>query len=332
MPGWNLSSGSLQSFRTSEDEYWAIFNHVFSESSKKRNTYKFGFLKAILDNLFNGDVEKDMYYISYESLFEKFTANYWNLVVKYELKQMRKDGRSDTSKIEQILKSEVVANPVLSTLEFYSIDTKTRSGIVKKVSLECRKNVVGALYNDTNGLVYAFDLKSNGIAIGMNAYEFLLKFKVELEKLNYYAWAKFLEKINDDNALIRVLDKLELATPKRNDLSIFRKILCEEFEQHTCFYCGKKLKSATHVDHFIPWSYIKSDNLWNFVLSCHSCNEKKNNKIPDINYLNLLRQRNQKAISIQNDFVKVEFQNYSDGDIERLWKYAHLTGLKEFTS
>lgn len=34
-------------------------------------------------------------------------------------------------------------------------------------------------------------------------YEFMLKYKAELEKLNYYAWAKFLEQINDDNALVK---------------------------------------------------------------------------------------------------------------------------------
>lgn len=332
MSGWNLKSGNLQSFHTSEEEYWSIFNYIFSDGSKKRNTYKFGFFKAILDNLFNGEFQKNMYCITYDMLFEKFTENYWNLVVKYKLKQMRKDAKSDISKVEQIINNEVIANPVLSALEFNLIDVKTRANIVKKVSVECRKNVVGALYNDTNGKVYAFDLKGSGIEICTNAYEFLLKFKVELEKLNYYAWAKFLEKINDDEVLVRVLNKLELATPKRNDLSIFREILCREFEQDTCFYCGKKLIGTIHVDHFIPWSYIKSDNLWNFVLSCSSCNERKNNKIPSIKYLNLLKHRNQKAVTIQKNFVKIEFQKYNEDEIERLWKYAHLSGLKEFNN
>lgn len=68
----------------------------------------------------------------------------------------------------------------------------------------------------------------------------MLKYKYELEKLNYYSCARFLEQINDDNALIRVIEKLELATPKRGDLSIYRDILRKEFEENTCFYCGKK--------------------------------------------------------------------------------------------
>lgn len=58
---------------------------------------------------------------------------------------------------------------------------------------------------------------------------FMLKYKCEIENLNYYAWAKFLEKINSDNVLVRVIDKLELATPKRNNLTVYREILRKEF-------------------------------------------------------------------------------------------------------
>lgn len=47
--------------------------------------------------------------------------------------------------------------------------------------------------------------------------------------------------MNDDNALIRVIDKLKLATSKREDLSVYREILRREFEEDTCFYCGKKI-------------------------------------------------------------------------------------------
>lgn len=47
----------------------------------------------------------------------------------------------------------------------------------------------------------------------------MFKYKSELERLNYYSWARFLEQVNDDNALIRVIDKFELAILKRADIS-----------------------------------------------------------------------------------------------------------------
>lgn len=40
-----------------------------------------------------------------------------------------------------------------------------------------------------------------------------------------------------------------------------------------------------HVDHFIPWSFVKDDKIWNFVLSCPTCNVKKNNRVPNKDFL-----------------------------------------------
>ena len=105
---------------------------------------------------------------------------------------------------------------------------------------------------------------------------------MEIEKLNYYAWARFLEKVNDDDVLIRILEKLELATPQRKDLSLYRDILYKEFQEDRCFYCGKKLDKNIHVDHFIPWTFVKNDNLWNFVLTCPRCNLRKSDSLVTI--------------------------------------------------
>lgn len=275
MAGWNLKSGSITKYNLSEDRIWSLFNYVFSDSSKKRNTYKFGLIKAIIDNIFNGKIVDAGVYFSYEEIFGKFAENYWNLVVRYDLRQMRRDGKSVYSKVETIFKEEVTKNSLLAVMHFDSISVETRNLIIKKVTSECKRNVVGALYEDFDGVIYDFDLKDTGITVNYSIYEFILKHKTEIERLNYYSWAKFLEQINEDNALVRVIDKLELATPRREDLSIYREILRREFEEDTCFYCGKKLQRAIHVDHFIPWSFVKDDKMWNFVLSCPTCNEKK---------------------------------------------------------
>lgn len=335
LPGWNLKNGELNKVYVSEDEYWSLFNFVFSDSCLKRNTYKYGLIKSIMDNLFNCRfIEENLeYYLSYEDIFDKFTVNYWNLVLKYHLKQMRPDGRSDVSKIESILLKKAEENETINSLDFSSLNDIDRNSIVKQVSEACRRNVIGALYNDMDGKLYGFDLKGQGIFLSRGGYDFILKYKAELEKLNYYAWAKFMEKINDDTVLIRVLDKLELATPKREDLSIYREVLYREFEECNCFYCGKKLSfdgRGTHVDHFIPWSYVKDDKLWNFVLSCPKCNEKKNNKIPTERYLQIVLKRNEKIKAVSNDIVQVDFESYNPDQLLRMWKYAQLSGMKQF--
>lgn len=59
----------------------------------------------------------------------------------------------------------------------------------------------------------------------------MFKHKAELEKMNYYSWVKFFEQVNDDNALIRVIDKLELSMSKKENRSVYREILRREFEE-----------------------------------------------------------------------------------------------------
>lgn len=331
MAGWDLKCGSITEYNPSDDRIWSLFNYVFSDSSRKRNTYKFGLIKSLLDNAFNGKKTDTGVFFTYEQLFARFAENYWNLVVKYDLRQMRPDGKSVFSKIETIFKTEIAENVLLVAFEFESIEPDKKIQIISKVTKECKRCVVGALYEDFDGIIYSFDLKDEGLVLNYPVYEFMLRHKAELEKLNYYSWAKFLEQVNNDNALIRVIDKLELSTPRRENLSVYREILRREFEEDTCFYCGKKLNNSIHVDHFIPWSFVKDDKLWNFVLSCPECNLKKNNKIPNPDFIVKIEERNKKIQHVENNiFVQADFDTYTDGLIERMWKYAKLSGLKQY--
>ncbi len=328
MAGWNLKKGIITDYVVSEERIWSLFNFVFSDSSRKRNTYKYGLIKSLLDNIFNGTTTTNGVYFSYEQLFARFAENYWNLVVKYDLRQMRKDGKSTYSKIESIFRMAVCSNEILSSLEFESIEEEQRNNIIKQVVKECKKCVIGALYEDFDGIIYEFDLSNDGLVLNPFVHSFMMKYKIELEQLNYYSWAKFLEQINDDNSLVRVIDKLELATPKRNDLSLYREILRKEFESNNCFYCGKKLNIKCHVDHFIPWSFVKDDKIWNFVLSCPTCNGNKNNKIPPQKYLIKIVERNKTLSLIDNELVISDFNFYNDELLHNMWQYAILSGFK----
>lgn len=103
----------------------------------------------------------------------------------------------------------------------------------------------------------------------------------------------------------------------------------KEFEEDTCFYCGKKLGKNIHVDHFIPWSFVKDDKLWNFVLSCARCNERKSNKLPKQDFLIKIEQRNKGIQVVDNIIVQKDFERYSQDLLNRMWKYAKMSGLKE---
>ena len=242
---------------------------------------------------------------------------------------MRPDGKSQYSKIEQILWQAQIDFQIPEQIPFNSLNAILQETIIAQVQRECRKYVIGALYSDLEGIVYGFDKKEKYLVLHPTAYQFLMKYKMELERLNYYAWAKFLETVNDDSLLVRLLNKLELASPQRKNLDIYRQVLYQEFEAHYCFYCGKKLTGTSHVDHFIPWSFVKEDKLWNFVLSCPSCNNGKSNKLPARMFVEVIEERNSHVV-LRSDFSRNQFASYRQGLISHLWQYARNAGFQVY--
>ncbi len=100
MAGFDLKEGTYEEREVSEDELWSAFSCIFSSRSRNDSSYKFGFLKAIIDNLYNVDENLKL---SFDQLFSKFTEIYWNLILKYGLRQKARTNDSRKSFIEQIL-------------------------------------------------------------------------------------------------------------------------------------------------------------------------------------------------------------------------------------
>ncbi|MBQ9220460.1 HNH endonuclease [Succinivibrio sp.] len=328
--GWNLSEGSYDPRRIlTEEDLNDIFSVLFSNQSKNTTSYKFGFLKAILDNLYNVDINLSL---SFTSIFAKFAESYWNLVLVHKLKQCR--GASQ-GKIYDILHEEWNNLPEnngrvenTNVIPFESLSAESQVKIISNVTKECSKYVVGATYADSKGNFYSFSKKSKTITFNPVVYQYLLRHKTMIEKVNYFEWAKFLHEVNESSGN-DYLESLDYST-KRNNLDSYRKILFEEFE-HRCFYCGAPLKDDrnTHVDHFIPWSFVKDDKLWNFVLACSKCNESKNNKLPPREKIDLIVNRNRILLDRRASDSLIDSNVYTDETIPYLYKVAAINGFNE---
>ena len=75
---------------------------------------------------------------------------------------------------------------------------------------------------------------------------------------------------------------------------------------------------------------MKDDKIWNFVLSCPHCNERKNNKLPAKEYLIQIEARNKRVCELNDVIVRTDFEGYTDDLLGRMWRYAQLGGLKEY--
>lgn len=327
MAGYELKEGKYREERPNEDTLWSAFSYLFSGQSNNTTSYKFAFLKSLLDNLYN--VDNDLV-LTFDQLYIKFTESYWNLVLQYNIHQQTPTSTGKISKIEKILHEEFDSKVIEGEIPFESQPESVKLDICKKVKKECSKYVVGALYKDLNHYAYSFSLKQQYIQFSPYMYQFLCRHKLAIEKMNYYEWAKFLEKVNDDSTQDHLLTKIDKST-ERNNLSVYREILFNEFESKTCFYCGKQLKGEKiHVDHFIPWSFIKDDQLWNFVLSCPRCNERKSNKLPERSYLVELKNRNAIIIKTESIDLSKYMHNYNSNKLENIFSYAEKNGLQQW--
>ena len=67
-----------------------------------------------------------------------------------------------------------------------------------------------------------------------------------------------------------------------------------------CLYTDKLLAVREYeLDHFIPWSFVSHDLLWNLMPADASINSSKSNKLPDLNlYLPKLAEAHQAALRI----------------------------------
>lgn len=53
-----------------------------------------------------------------------------------------------------------------------------------------------------------------------------------------------------------------------------------------CIYTGRPLQpDNVHLDHFLPWTFVCHDSLWNLLPVSPQANASKQNKLPDLSYL-----------------------------------------------
>lgn len=73
MSGYELSEGIYKAGDFTQEELWKAFRNVFSTKTQNSSSYKFVFLKAIMDCIHR--YNKDEY--TFYEIFERFTDMYW---------------------------------------------------------------------------------------------------------------------------------------------------------------------------------------------------------------------------------------------------------------
>lgn len=305
-----------------------LFLHIISKG-KKDNTYKFALAKFLLDISFNMKEIRDTK-ISYKEIAEAFLKYYWYQECKYKIKQDFK--QNSQPMIISIIQTYCGKEYIPYSFQTYFKKNNILNQIVEEIEKKCLFDVIPRFQPIGSSLFYQHNHIKNLNKYRMpnvnNKYIVLEKYAIEFFKNNYQLlhkalileWAKFLEKTNFTPRLISKIENL--GNNKRSSLKKFKKILLELDKDKKCFYCNCVLEDKkTHVDHFIPWSYIYDDEVWNLVLSCSDCNLSKSDFLANIKYLEKIKTRNLKF-----DFIR------DNKNIEDYYNNCKKSGFLESTS
>jgi len=227
MKYYNLSEGSFKNGKLTEDEMWEAFHWLFSEKSMNDSSYKFIFLKSIIDCM----GKKDRYgKIGFDTLFERFTTISWNLVLKYGISQNIKSTGKKATVLEQKLQDFLILNGYEKYVPMEEIENRKREKLVLEIKQSCKRYVIGALYGDMKELLYSFSKKEQWIKLNPKMEIFVLAHKDVIESLNYHKWASFYEKVNTDETKNRIRMLIKNFEKRKNE-SIYRGLLAYEFER-----------------------------------------------------------------------------------------------------
>lgn len=125
--GFDLKEGYYVEKPLSDDEMWSAFSYLFSSKSVNDTSYKFGFLKSILDNLYNTDEKLTL---TFDQLFSKFAEIYWNLVLKHHILQ-KNPGKTNRR----------------SALESALLETKEKYAIEDDIPFESITDIIGIFFS-----------------------------------------------------------------------------------------------------------------------------------------------------------------------------------------
>ncbi|RCW77027.1 HNH endonuclease domain-containing protein [Saliterribacillus persicus] len=319
---YKLKIGELKEGYLTDEEIWRIFTIVLSSKSVKSSTYKYALIKSLIENLYQVNERCEL---TYDQLAYAFAKIYWNLIVKHNLENQN---RGKKAKVVTIIKEMQWRHQIPSDFSFDKLNAHVQVKLITEVKKTMKENVFGAIYGDTREKFYAFEHKSEYFKINPSVYRFMLKYQRLLVNLTNYHMAAMMEQLNEVPSINYLLGKVE-SIAKRSSLRPFENILLNHFER-SCFYCGKALpdgKRQIQVDHFIPWSFVQSDQLWNLVLSCNTCNSSKRDKLPKKYYLDNIINRNEELVDKQEENVMNLMTNYKDKKIILLYDYSIKNGF-----
>ncbi len=279
--------------------------HLLAAIFKDKNqSYKLFWFQAILDFVCQGEMV-----ITYEQLIHQMVAEAWYMVMEYRLNLGPADAleilinqvRDSSGLLPTAKKDEIIH--YLSTSDDANIK-KAKQKLILNVPYRLQAPFLGKMSESEWRDYNYIETKASQDTRLLYYYE-LLSNKTKRIRMND-KWANYLVRNEAivrgwiQNELILYLQRrnpnvpgipFKIRPPEKRDLKTAMEFWNTIIQNHELrdVYTGKLLNNDNfselgriHIDHFIPWSYVASDEIWNLTPTFAKINISKSNQLPNL--------------------------------------------------
>ncbi len=269
------------------DKLVSVFNSTTA-------SYKFYWLISIVELLENGKIV-----IPKKSIYARMISNSWFTINYFQVSFGKADQLQDLVKVlkdvEPGLKLESSKEHVFQVLA--NTPNKTTTQLLNKLGSNVphwflstwfpksnKKDIVNRSQYFENGCLYA--LENDYIRINPLWVDFIRQNAKLIKDFCFWNLSLYLQNRNPN--VPDISNKL-IKDAVRNGLSQqtsqFWKLVFQEYGSIDCIYTGKRLTYESKnfsLDHFVPYSFVSHDLIWNLYPIDKSENSRKSNYLPDI--------------------------------------------------
>lgn len=258
-------------------------------------TYKFYWLLAIVDAM-EARIESQSTMIPKKELFARMISNAWYTINYFHVSfgvQDKLQSAIAVIKISEGLTIDANKNEIIKKL------LNTENSATKKQLVQFNNNVPhwflspwfpgedkASIYKKSNQTSFycPYALHTDFIDIDILWANYFLLNAAFLRDFCYWNLSLFLQAKNPN--VPDISNKL-IKPASRNSLTKQRKfwdVVLDELESVNCIYTKRELtKGDFAVEHFVPYSFVSHDLIWNLIPADKSFNSSKSDKLPLFN-------------------------------------------------
>lgn len=199
--------------------------------------------------------------------------------------------------IKRVLNSNVDTPKIRSLLRVFSLNVPYRF-LSPWIKYTTNEGVVRSSQVFTNNALYA--IENDTIRINPKWETYLHDNYLILRDFTFWHLTNFLQKRNPNvpnltSKLVKPISRASLTRQRQ-----FWDTFIEVNGTIKCIYTGQLLEPKNYdLDHFIPWSFVSHDLLWNLVPADAGINSSKSNNLPILEeYLSPYAQIHQNALRV----------------------------------